>query len=107
MVLAFMIMMEQRKQVEPIKRKDSDEDDDDEDDDEIEKDAEGSWKPWLISLAIDLMARTARYMQPMTGLEKDESRRRDYLLIYYLFRGPIYLKLTRSEGDMTMKMIYR
>ncbi|KAI8877453.1 peroxisome membrane protein [Backusella circina FSU 941] len=94
-VYAFMIMMEQRKQVESIKR----EDDDDNDDDEIEKDAEGSWKPWLISLAIDLISRTARYMQPMTGLEKDESRRRDYLFIYYLFRGPIYLKFTRLILD--------
>lgn len=61
----------------------------------IEKEEEGSWKPWIVSLSLDLMASVARHMQPMSLLEKEESRRRDYLFFYYLFRGPIYLKFTR------------
>lgn len=67
----------------------------DDEDESIEKDDEGSWKPWLVSLSIDIIARIARNMQPMSSLEKDESKRRDFLFIYYLFRGPIYLKFTR------------
>ncbi|KAI8365964.1 peroxisome membrane protein [Radiomyces spectabilis] len=57
------------------------------------------WKPWLLSLGMDLLARTARHMQPMTSLEKDESRRRDYLLLYYLLRGPFYLYFTKPLLD--------
>lgn len=86
--IAFMIMMEQRKKSIPVKSNQEEEE-------SIEKDEEGSWKPWVISLSIDTIARIARHMQPMSNLEKDESKRRDYLFIYYLFRGPIYLKFTR------------
>lgn len=84
-----MIMIEQKKSANAAMR------DTPKDDESIEKDDEGSWKPWLVSLSIDIMARAARNMQPMSILEKDESKRRDYLFIYYLFRGPVYLKFTR------------
>lgn len=85
-----MIMMEQQKNSNAnMKRHDEDEDK------SIEKDDEGSWKPWIISLSIDSIARISRNMQPMSELEKDESKRRDYLFIYYLLRGPIYFKFTR------------
>lgn len=93
-----MITLEQRKNnssSEDIKREKDAEEEKEEEDESIEKEEEGSWKPWLVSLGIDLISRIARHMQPMTNLEKDESKRRDYLFIYYLFRGPIYLKLTR------------
>jgi peroxin-16 len=96
-----MIMLEQRKKhnlVNSLMRQEKDDcnsSEVDEDDESIEKDDEGSWKPWLVSLSIDIIARIARNIQPMSNLEKDESKRRDYLFIYYLFRGPIYLKFTR------------
>ncbi|KAI8989324.1 peroxisome membrane protein [Pilobolus umbonatus] len=69
---------------------------DDEEDEIIEKEEENRWKPWMISLCIDLISRSLRSMQPMSNLEKDESRRRDYLLLYYLLKGPIYLRFTRK-----------
>jgi peroxin-16 len=92
-----MIMLEQkRKTANELIRLKQDKQEDDEEDESIEKEDEGSWKPWLVSLSIDLLSRTARHMQPMSSLERDESKRRDYLFIYYLFRGPIYLKFTRQ-----------
>ncbi|KAI8090729.1 peroxisome membrane protein [Thamnidium elegans] len=91
-IYVFMIMIEQRKTSIPMKINQEDEE-------SIEKDEEGYWKPWVVSLTIDIIARIARHMQPMSNLEKDESKRRDYLFIYYLFRGPIYLKFTRILLD--------
>ena len=66
-----------------------------EDEEETEKDDENEWKPWLVSLGIDLLARTARSMQPASSLEQDEYKRRDYLWLYYLLRGPVYNLFTR------------
>ena len=77
------------------KREDEIQESDEEEDESIEKDDEGSWKPWRVSFGIDMAFRVARHMQQMSDLEQDESRRRDYLFIYYLFRGPLYLKFTR------------
>lgn len=99
--LALMIFLRQRNTQKnelirlKAKRDDEDEENDEEEDESIEKDDEGSWKPWLVSFGIDMASRVARHMQPMSALEQDESRRRDYLFIYYLFRGPLYLKFTR------------
>lgn len=92
-----MIMLEQRRKDHNklIRLKCKEEDREDDEDERIEKEDEGSWKPWLVSLSIDLLSRVARHIQPMSGLERDESKRRDYLFIYYLFRGPVYLKFTR------------
>lgn len=83
-----MIMMEQRKKI-------SMDTPDDNETNPIEKEEEGSWRPWLVSLGLDVMSSVARHMQPMSLLEKEESKRREYLFVYYLFRGPIYLKYTR------------
>ncbi|KAI9490205.1 peroxisome membrane protein [Zychaea mexicana] len=58
-----------------------------------------SWKPWLISLGIDLAARLARELQPQTQLEREESKRRDYLLLFYLFRQPFYDFFTKPIVD--------
>lgn len=68
--------------------------------DGMEKDEENAWRPWLVSLCIDIMSRIARDMQPMTLVEQEESRRRDYLWLYYLLRGPIYSKLTRQVSPV-------
>ncbi|KAI8090089.1 peroxisome membrane protein [Gilbertella persicaria] len=87
-VYVIMILFELRKKQTDLTRSKTQEE-------TIEKEDEGSWKPWLVSLILDLISRLARHKQSMSILEKDESRRRDYLLFYYLFRGPIYLKFTR------------
>ena len=60
-----------------------------------ENEEHNSWKPWLISLGVDLVAKLARELQPMTKLEREESRRRDYLLLFYLFREPCYNFFTK------------
>lgn len=104
-IYASMILLEQRRKKNAasneimLKHEKDDSGSETDEDEEIEKDDEGSWKPWLVSLSIDLIARIARNMQPMSSLERDESKRRDYLFIYYLFRGPIYLKFTRFLLD--------
>lgn len=85
----------QQKKMNTTALKKADDEENKTDESDIEKEEEGLWKPWLVSLSIDIISRITRRMQPMTNLEKDESRRRDYLFIYYLFRGPIYLKITR------------
>jgi peroxin-16 len=94
-----MIMLEQKRKKSLMRAKQ------DNKDESIEKEDEGSWKPWLISLSIDLLSRVARHMQPMASLERDESKRRDYLLIYYLFRGPVYLRFTRQVSKISYNQI--
>lgn len=54
-----------------------------------------TWKPWLVSLCIDLVSMVASKTQPQSPLESDELKRRNYLLLYYLLRGPMYTKVTR------------
>ncbi|KAG1528094.1 hypothetical protein G6F47_000533 [Rhizopus delemar] len=58
-----------------------------------------TWKPWLVSLCIDLISMVASRMQPQSSLESDELKRRHYLLLYYLLRGPMYTKVTRLLLD--------
>ena len=75
-----------------------------------------SWKPWFISLAVDLLSRcSSRHMisklifapsfiatlpRP-TFLEKDERTRRNWLLVYYLLRRPMYDSYTKEAlGDL-------
>ncbi|GAN03153.1 peroxisomal membrane protein PEX16 [Mucor ambiguus] len=104
-VYAWMIYLRQKRARKhdlvrlKTKREDEMEEGDEEEDESIEKDDEGSWKPWLVSLSIDIASRIARHMQPLSPLEHEESKRRDYLFIYYLFRGPLYLKFTRLVLD--------
>ncbi|KAI8641528.1 peroxisome membrane protein [Parasitella parasitica] len=103
-VYALMIFLQQRtaRKHELIRKKANGEGSDEEkntNEEGMEKDDEGFWKPWLVSLAVDMASRISRHMQTMSPLEKDESRRRDYLLIYYLLKGPLYLKFTRNILD--------
>lgn len=87
-MIAFMVMNTLRRGSHKVVEQSEDEE-------ETEKDDENDWKPWLVSLCIDLLARTARSMQPTSALEQDEYKRRDYLLLYYLLRGPVYNLFTR------------
>jgi len=51
-----------------------------------------SWLPWLLSLAVDMMASTFTHagVGKMNGLEKDEVSRRKMQWIYYLLRSPLF-----------------
>ncbi|KAI8084450.1 peroxisome membrane protein [Halteromyces radiatus] len=64
-----------------------------------EKDDENYWQPWIISFSMDILAMILRYTQNMSPLEKEESKRRNYLLFFYLLRGPLYSKFTRHILD--------
>ncbi|KAL0076017.1 peroxisome membrane protein [Phycomyces blakesleeanus] len=74
--------------------KEQQKDDFDEDEDE-DDDIERSWMPWMVSLGVDLLARVTTRQQTMTPLERDERRRRDYLLLYYFLRKPFYTEFTQ------------
>ncbi|ORX56242.1 peroxisome membrane protein [Hesseltinella vesiculosa] len=55
-----------------------------------DQDNRTDWRPWLVSLAIELSAALLRQSQSMVPLEKDEAKRRNYLLLFYLLREPVY-----------------
>ncbi|KAG0748275.1 hypothetical protein G6F57_003731 [Rhizopus arrhizus] len=58
-----------------------------------------SWKPWLVSLMIELLSNAALkkgYMK-MMPLEKQEYERRLKLLFFNLMRGVFYLRITRPR----------
>ncbi|KAI8329452.1 peroxisome membrane protein [Chlamydoabsidia padenii] len=65
----------------------------------MEKDEENYWQPWLTSLAVDVLALILRLTQKMSSLEKEESKRRNYLLLFYLLRGPVYSAFIRKLLD--------
>ncbi|KAI9320955.1 peroxisome membrane protein [Dichotomocladium elegans] len=73
---------------------------DDGQDEDKEKDAENHWQPWLVSALIDVAARVVRSTQAASALEHEEFTRRDYLLLYYLLRGPVYTLCTKRLLDM-------
>ena len=63
-----------------------------------------SWKPWLLSLAIEVMSQTMvrQAFEPPHGgrsnmmpLEKQEYARRLKLLWLNLLRGAFYIRITR------------
>ncbi|KAG0196812.1 Peroxisomal membrane protein pex16 [Mortierella sp. GBA30] len=69
-----------------------------------------SWYPWFLSLAIELASRTSiqhflagRQRGPGAGrgcgtpLEKDEMKRRLWLLLYYVLRSPFYDQFTKER----------
>ncbi|KAI8592423.1 peroxisome membrane protein [Geranomyces variabilis] len=63
-----------------------------------------SYKPWLISLAMELYSlstsldlRTLSFRPSLTMLERDEYKRRFWLLLYYLLRNPFYTHWTRAR----------
>ncbi|KAG0354419.1 Peroxisomal membrane protein pex16, partial [Gamsiella multidivaricata] len=63
-----------------------------------------SWYPWFLSLAIELVSRSSikHYLASRgsgragsgTPLEKDEMKRRLWLLLYYVLRSPFYDRFT-------------
>lgn len=86
-----MILVEQRKNLAHSGPKEVQEDEEE----QTEKEEESlSWKPWLASLCIDWISMIAVNMQAPNRLEKEELKRRSYLLLYYLLRGPMYTKVT-------------
>ncbi|KAF9427425.1 Peroxisomal membrane protein pex16 [Entomortierella beljakovae] len=69
-----------------------------------------SWYPWLLSLAIELVSRTSikNYIAARAGggrgssgtvLEKDELKRRLWLLLFYVLRSPFYTQFTKERLD--------
>ncbi|KAG0291140.1 Peroxisomal membrane protein pex16 [Dissophora globulifera] len=64
-----------------------------------------SWYPWFISLALELVSRTSikHFLGSRGGarggsgtpLEKDELKRRLWLLLYYVLRSPFYDRFTK------------
>lgn len=63
-----------------------------------------SWYPWFLSLAIELTSRTCikhalacRGGRCVSGtpLERDEMKRRLWLLLYYVLRSPFYDRFTK------------
>ncbi|TPX64188.1 hypothetical protein SpCBS45565_g06030 [Spizellomyces sp. 'palustris'] len=58
-----------------------------------------SYKPYLISLTLELGSLLASLHRPQTSLEKDETKRRCWLLLYYLLRNPVYERFTKERLD--------
>ncbi|KAF9208459.1 Peroxisomal membrane protein pex16 [Haplosporangium sp. Z 27] len=67
-----------------------------------------SWYPWFLSLAIELVSRSSikHYLSGRGGrggsgtpLEKDELKRRLWLLLYYVLRSPFYTQYTKERLD--------
>ncbi|KAF9143222.1 Peroxisomal membrane protein pex16 [Linnemannia schmuckeri] len=67
-----------------------------------------SWYPWFLSLAIELASRASikQYLASRPGggrggsgtlLEKDEMKRRLWLLLYYVLRSPFYDRFTKER----------
>ncbi|XP_074564291.1 LOW QUALITY PROTEIN: peroxisome biogenesis protein 16 [Curcuma longa] len=78
-----------------------------------------SWKPWLISLAIDLAGMSflsfATNSQPRNGdnyyhlssSEKDEMKRRKLVWALYIMRDPFFSKYTKHRLEKTDKYLSR
>ncbi|KAJ3012129.1 Peroxisomal membrane protein pex16 [Thoreauomyces humboldtii] len=63
-----------------------------------------SYKPYLISLTMELLSlatsldpSTLGFRPNLTLLERDEFKRRFWLLLYYLLRNPFYTRWTRER----------
>jgi peroxin-16 len=61
-----------------------------------------SWRPWIVSLAIELVSQFAvrkgyqkNGRNTMMALEKQEYNRRLKLILLNIMRGAFYLKITR------------
>ncbi|KAG0346176.1 Peroxisomal membrane protein pex16 [Podila humilis] len=76
----------------------------------IRKFGQKSWYPWFLSLAIELSSRSClktalaargggsgRAGSSGTPLEKDEMKRRLWLLLYYVLRSPFYDRFTKER----------
>lgn len=66
-----------------------------------------SWSPWLIGFALeygsrqlakkDLKERVAGGLRGLTGLERDELRKRGWAMAWWLMRGAFYENITKYE----------
>ncbi|ORY01227.1 peroxisome membrane protein [Basidiobolus meristosporus CBS 931.73] len=71
----------------------------------VKKYGHQSWKPWIISLLVEYTSHksTEHHLEAnggkraATSLEQEEHKRRQWLLIFYLLRGPFYEKLTKPQ----------
>src|SRR6266542_4819815 len=71
----------------------------------LQKYGNRSWKPWTLSIFIELLARALFnyfYKKKIPGgcrwlstLEKEEQKRRVRLFFFYILRGPFYEQVTR------------
>eukprot|EP01018_Ginkgo_biloba_P005066 Gb_27812 [translate_table: standard] len=83
----------------------------------IKKYGIGSWKPWLLSLAMDLagMSIISRVTLPdlirngrtysLSRLEKQEVQRRQLLWALYLMRDPFFSKYTRHRLEYSEQLL--
>lgn len=49
-----------------------------------------SWKPWFISLLVDLASRSCSYSTQLNEYETQEMYRRGFLWFFYLMRSPFF-----------------
>lgn len=77
----------------------------------------GSWKPWLVSLAVDLTGTTiiSRFTSPdltrigrgysLSSAEKEEIKRRRLLWAFYVMRDPFFSKYTRQRLEYSEQLL--
>ncbi|KAH9321269.1 hypothetical protein KI387_015908, partial [Taxus chinensis] len=77
----------------------------------------GSWKPWLVSLAVDLAGMSIIYKVTSPGLtrigrgyslstlEKQEVKRRQFLWAFYVMRDPFFSKYTRYRLERSEQLL--
>lgn len=56
-----------------------------------------SWKPWLLSFALDVTSLRLLDDTSYNQEEKNELKKRTFLLLFYLMRSPCYDKYTRTR----------
>ncbi|KAI9669904.1 MAG: Peroxisomal membrane protein pex16 [Alyxoria varia] len=74
-----------------------------------------NWRPWLIGLSVEWGARQvakkdfhdrfAGGLRGLTGLEKEELRKRAWSLSWWLMRGAFYENVTKLKGKPLLDMI--
>jgi peroxin-16 len=75
------------------------------------------WKPWMLSLAVELTALAGsirfkqggslEYEDEATPVEKQEWKRRKMLLLYYLLRNPAYEIAVRGRVNGVVDFMNR
>jgi peroxin-16 len=79
------------------------------------QDDKKSWKPWLVGISIemaarqlakkDLAARVAGGLRYLTGLEREELKKRGWNMAWWAMRGTFYENITKSWiHAVTMKL---
>ncbi|KAJ3128002.1 Peroxisomal membrane protein pex16 [Nowakowskiella sp. JEL0407] len=69
----------------------------------IKKYGKESWKPWVLSLGLELSSFAAMWNKPISALEKDEYKRRVLLIFLYLVRNPFYQQFTKPRIDSVIE----